>query len=466
MASFYARAMILFCVAAMQIGCEPIGEGEPPSREPIFDSVITEKLFGKYAPNRNAIYTLASLKKAAKRFPKFLNEGSDDARKREAAAFLANVTQEAGEPSCADGTPVTLGKCLDGEAIYLNSLIYVEEVMCSGEQDAAAQEKCSADYCDAANQDYLCQTTPTGDKNKQFFGRGALQLSWNYNYGAFGKAIGEPDLWKNPQRVAEDGELAFASAIWFWMNSRGASGKSTPHEAMVSGEGFGRTIAVINGGIECSAPNNPAALNRVAYYEQICDKFDVDPGQNLQCYLAAVGGANYCGANYNDALCASAKCDGTDASCASAQKCFAVPGNKWCGSDYIDALKNRVATDTSFACPGGQKQECSAGNDCFLLPGNKWCGAKYEDACSNRRNQDVRKECADGKDSSCTRSEKCFSLPMPGCAYPKIGQCSECWNVCGSSWTDAKSRANMGAASLCCTDSECESGQSCFAGPF
>ena len=51
---------------------------------------------------------------------------------------------------------------------------------------------------------------------QQYFGRGAKQLSWNYNYGAFSTAMfGDPSiLLKNPDLVA-DTWLNFASAFWF-----------------------------------------------------------------------------------------------------------------------------------------------------------------------------------------------------------------------------------------------------------
>lgn len=59
--------------------------------------------------------------------------------------------------------------------------------------------------------------------NKQYFGRGPVQLSWNYNYGAFSQAFRESEynskmyLLDNPDEVVTDGYTAFASALWFWM---------------------------------------------------------------------------------------------------------------------------------------------------------------------------------------------------------------------------------------------------------
>ena len=50
----------------------------------------------------------------------------------------------------------------------------------------------SKDYCDKTNTQYPC------NPNKKYYGRGPLQLTWNYNYGPAGSAngfdrLGSPD---------------------------------------------------------------------------------------------------------------------------------------------------------------------------------------------------------------------------------------------------------------------------------
>ena len=43
----------------------------------------------------------------------------------------------------------------------------------------------SRDYCDETREaEYPC------NPDKKYFGRGPLQLTWNYNFGAAGKALG------------------------------------------------------------------------------------------------------------------------------------------------------------------------------------------------------------------------------------------------------------------------------------
>ena len=103
---------------------------------------------------------------------------------------------------------------------------------------------------------------------------GALQISWNYNYGPAGQSIGFDGL-NNPERVAQDPVISFKTAFWFWMNN--------VHSIITSGQGFGATIRAINGNLECNG-KNPGAVNaRVQYYTQYCQQLGVSPGGNLSC---------------------------------------------------------------------------------------------------------------------------------------------------------------------------------------
>lgn len=123
------------------------------------------------------------------------------------------------------------------------------------------------DYCDESNSEWPCAP------GKHYHGRGAIQISWNYNYGPAGKAIGFDGL-GSPETVARDPVVAFKTAFWFWMNN--------VHSIMISGEGFGATIRAINGG-ECEGGNPDAVNSRVEYYTSYCRQFGVSPGDNLRC---------------------------------------------------------------------------------------------------------------------------------------------------------------------------------------
>ena len=106
---------------------------------------------------------------------------------------------------------------------------------------------------------------------KQYYGRGPLQLSWNYNYGACGKANGFDGL-RNPEIVATDPVLTWKTALWFWTTSVGPTER----------KGFGETIHRVNG-LECHGGNTDEVDDRVRYYIEFCKQLDVTPGQHIRC---------------------------------------------------------------------------------------------------------------------------------------------------------------------------------------
>jgi chitinase len=100
-----------------------------------------------------------------------------------------------------------------------------------------------------------------------YYGRGPLQLSWNYNYGPAGRSIGFDGL-------AQDPVVSFKSALWYWMTN--------VHRFMP--QGFGATIRAMNGADECHGGKNAAEMSaRVRFYLQYCKHFGINPGSNLTC---------------------------------------------------------------------------------------------------------------------------------------------------------------------------------------
>jgi chitinase len=106
----------------------------------------------------------------------------------------------------------------------------------------------------------------------KYYGRGPLQITWNFNYGPAGKSIGFDGL-NNPQMVAQDNVVSFKTALWYWMtNVHG-----------VLPQGFGATIRAINGGFECDGKNNAQMNARVGYYQDYCRQLGIDAGGSLTC---------------------------------------------------------------------------------------------------------------------------------------------------------------------------------------
>ena len=200
--------------------------------------VVSEALFNQMFPSRNSFYTYAGLTAAMAKFPAFANTGSDTVKKQEAAAFLANVSHETG------------------------GLVYITEIDKSG------------NYCDTS-QSYGC---PAG--TYAYYGRGPLQLSWNFNYYAAGNYLGL-NLLSNPYLVEQDPSVAWQTGLWYWFTGTGNGGVDS-HDAMVNGNGFGATIRAINGGLECGNGSSQMQ-HRVQLYQQYTALLGVSPGNNLTC---------------------------------------------------------------------------------------------------------------------------------------------------------------------------------------
>ncbi|XVV01627.1 glycoside hydrolase family 19 protein [Actinosynnema sp. CA-248983] len=203
--------------------------------------VVSEAQFQQMFPNRNAFYTYSGLKAALSAYPAFANTGSDTVKKQEAAAFLANVNHETG------------------------GLVHIVE------QNQANYPH----YCDASRP-YGC---PAGQA--AYYGRGPIQLSWNFNYKAAGDALGLP-LLTNPWLVQNDASVAWRTGLWYW-NTQNGPGTMTPHNAMVGGHGFGQTIRSINGALECDGRNPAQVQSRVTAYQRFTSILGVSPGANLYC---------------------------------------------------------------------------------------------------------------------------------------------------------------------------------------
>ena len=237
-----------------------------------FADVVTRALYDTFFLHRSdaacsgGLFTYEALVAAAARFPRFAADGSLEVRRREAAAFLANVSHETtgGWATAPDG-PHAWGLC------------FREEVGCEA-------GGCTG-YCDTSR--YTC--TP----GRTYHGRGPMQLSWNYNYAQAGDALGL-DLLNDPDLVTRDGMVAWLTALWFWMTPQAP--KPSSHDVMTGGwtpsaadvtagrmPGFGMTINIINGGLECNRPTDGRVDDRVGFFTRYCGLLGVDVGANLYC---------------------------------------------------------------------------------------------------------------------------------------------------------------------------------------
>jgi len=97
-----------------------------------------------------------------------------------------------------------------------------------------------------------------------------------------------------PDKVLENGVVAFETALWFWMTAHPP--EPSPHDVMTGGwvpdssdvssgrlAGFGMVTNIVNGGIECGVPTPQSVTNRVEYFEEYTSYFGVSDGGNLYC---------------------------------------------------------------------------------------------------------------------------------------------------------------------------------------
>uniref|UniRef100_A0A0D9WCI6 chitinase n=1 Tax=Leersia perrieri TaxID=77586 RepID=A0A0D9WCI6_9ORYZ len=205
-------------------------------------SIVTEELYNKSflhkddaaCPAKN-FYTYAAFLRAADRFPRFGAVGGRITRRREVAAFLAQISHETtgGWATAPDG-PYSWGLC------------FKEEI------------KPAINYCDNVT---------------------AAGLRWPCVAGKsyHGHAV-----------------VAFKTALWFWMTPQPPkpschdvmTGRYRPSRADMAANrtaGFGLTTNIINGGLECNRTDDPRVNDRIGFFRRYSGILGVNVGDNLDC---------------------------------------------------------------------------------------------------------------------------------------------------------------------------------------
>lgn len=340
-----------------------------------FPTLITEDTYNMMFPYHNSIYSYAGLIDALNKHPegwRLGGEGSNDTRKRDIAAFLANCAHEVGNgngPSIINNTskgtdingPWSVDatyfgnvwgqkyfKCYCGGGVYgkdctedpsqLTWVRHTTEKQWCGSNEATniwsnsktqpngwlganicISEGCpeyppgtgkttTNSYCttdpdfitqwknkvfnfftknpnydtgsiyggsssNPCSSDMPCPCFNNSDNTKDlYYGRGPIQLSYNFNYGGFSNRMNDIGvlkalfnvvddplyLLKNPQLIATNPTLIWLSAIDFWCSNRSSTyNYISCHDAMVlsadaniSDHGFGLAINIVNGGCQ------------------------------------------------------------------------------------------------------------------------------------------------------------------------------------------------------------------------
>lgn len=181
------------------------------------------------------------------------------------------------------------------EAEWRQALVHVREMGWSEGQKGGYNGECNPDV-------WQGQTWPCGkDKDGDFlsyFGRGAKQLSYNYNYGPFSEAMyGDVRTLLDKPELVADTWLNLASAIFFFAYPQppkpsmlqvidGTWQPNDHDKANGLVPGFGVTTQIINGGVECGGPTEIAqSENRIKYYKEFANylKVPVPANEVLGC---------------------------------------------------------------------------------------------------------------------------------------------------------------------------------------
>lgn len=171
------------------------------------------------------------------------------------------------------------------EAEWRQGLVWLREMGWVEGQKGGYNGECNPDVWQG--QTWPCGKDAQGDF-VSYFGRGAKQLSYNYNYGPFSDAMFGTvrTLLDKPELVA-DTWLNLASAVFFFVTPQAPKpsmlhvidGTWVPNDHDKANglvPGFGVTIQIINGGVECGGPTEIAqGENRISYYKSEADYLKV-----------------------------------------------------------------------------------------------------------------------------------------------------------------------------------------------
>ena len=309
--------------------CPPIKDPQnrPPSK---IESWFTESMFNDLFPKANLghgpsecrPYNYKAFIIAARYFPKFGTEyvtkdpkgnplpttySEQETYKRDLAAFFSHAIQETGENNGHLYKVLPLQQAHDcfyrgGFFNWFEGGPYSPFVKNQG-LDPEDGEYCipAARYCDQGSNTKWFYPCATGSQGKYvrgcYFGRGAIQISYNYNYGLFNRWLkdqgithnGKPiNVLENPNLIMtkRDPPLSVLASMWFYMTPQ--SPKPSMHDLVIgnwispdptyAGAVFGPTSLVINrecGGEDPDPLGGAGESRRIKAFKWFCNYFRV-----------------------------------------------------------------------------------------------------------------------------------------------------------------------------------------------
>ncbi|AXA34167.1 chitinase [Francisella adeliensis] len=261
---------------------EAVEPGLPNNPENVkrVESIVSSQDWEFLFPERAPEYTYSNFLKAVAKFPAFCGtytdgRDSDAICKKSLATMFAHFAQETGGHTAHWDVPE-----------WRQALVHVREMGWNEAMLGGYNGECNPNV-------WQGQTWPCGKFNtgefKSYFGRGAKQLSYNYNYGPFSQAIyGDVTVLLNNPELVADTWLNLASAVFFFVYPQppkpsmlhvidGTWQPNSSDKANGLTPGFGVTTQIINGGVECGGANEIAqSLNRIDYYDNFTKHLGVN----------------------------------------------------------------------------------------------------------------------------------------------------------------------------------------------
>ena len=270
--------------------------------DPCSNNILTQEIFHEIVPPSNyttnsegvALYTYEGFCNAIMQYnmnhdEQFANMGDENQVRAELAAFLAHtsvdthgfaITREV--QHCLD--PITGS---DGQVYCKPCRLenYNAETKTCSQSYFSDSEPSYAEYCDATRQppegcacstDSVVEATAAGtdgymSASSAFFTRGAISISWNYDYYAASQSMtGNADtLCNNPDLVSTNPQVAWGVGIYKWMEKMqfGTQGSTAHKQALKSN--FGGTVEALYGDLECPSNQWSSAAHVTMVHERV-----------------------------------------------------------------------------------------------------------------------------------------------------------------------------------------------------
>jgi hypothetical protein len=239
-------------------------------------SIVSSSQFDTIWPpgQRAATYSYGDFVTGATYYPGLCGTGDTNTQKRECAGYFASKDQETG-----------VGQ-------------FDRELYCQPGGGGYGQVACN--YCQGGS--------PCGACLAQYWGRHAIQLSWDFNYCLGQTQIPVSGIFADPNQIFSNKVTGWKAADWYWMTQLGPAVSNgygtwplvTAHQAITATDGSGNygfagTIRAVNGAIECQS-RVQQQINRVMYYNGTASDEEDSSGGTLGVlgYTGGVFGRRFC----------------------------------------------------------------------------------------------------------------------------------------------------------------------------